>query len=389
MNLYGRISHQVLSYSILAGQNSGTHIFVSDEQNTDKIEKQMFALNDGSSSQPHPAGRATVWGPKTLPQGEISETVSELEEEEVNCSFKIYSPPHLLEPDGLIKPLLQANYLVPTLMNKIYMETEKQGSLELDASLMDQMASVGLASEFGKVKPKDVWAHNIKLATRYGDIECQGTIEGDIWAETLGDGDFIARVLVGPRLRVTTDAGDICLWGDVFSERVELYTVTGHIHVRQLYGRAKCLIKEEGYMNMTVVEGSVDAVVKNGEVILRVENLVEDSCVEVESGNVVIHLNKSQKGDQAPYRLALTASRNDVEPRILNRGEVSLLENGQENFTFGGSATSEGELPPLLTVRCHHGEIRLREVRPIAKPRPSAGWERGPPEEGDEPLEDY
>ena len=34
-------------------------------------------------------------------------------------------------------------------------------------------------------------------------------------------------------------------------------------------------------MNMTVVEGSVDAVVKNGEVILRVEGLVEDSCVEV------------------------------------------------------------------------------------------------------------
>ena len=26
------------------------------------------------------------------------------------------------------------------------------------------------------------------------------------------------RVLVGPSLRVTTDAGDICLWGDVFSE---------------------------------------------------------------------------------------------------------------------------------------------------------------------------
>ena len=77
----------------------------------------MFALNDGSSSQPHPAGRATVWGPKTLPQvrhnvgqsgsegnrghchmmqsttvfqGEISETVSELEEEEVSFTEQDY-----------------------------------------------------------------------------------------------------------------------------------------------------------------------------------------------------------------------------------------------------------------------------------------------------------
>ena len=27
-----------------------------------------------------------------------------------------------------------------------------------------------------------------------------------------------------------------------------------------------------------------------------------------------------------------------------------------------------GELPPLLTVRCHHGEIKLKEVTPVRRP---------------------
>jgi hypothetical protein len=32
--------------------------------------------------------------------------------------------------------------------------------------------------------------------------------------------------------KVTTESGDISLWGDCFAETAELYTITGHVHLR-------------------------------------------------------------------------------------------------------------------------------------------------------------
>ena len=79
---------------------------------------------------------------------------------------------------------------------------------------MDQMTVVGLATDCGKIVPKDLWAHRlscaslplekfcniffharIRMASQQGDIICEGTIEGDVIAETQGEGDFKARWL--------------------------------------------------------------------------------------------------------------------------------------------------------------------------------------------------
>ena len=47
------------------------------------------------------------------------------------------------------------------------------------------------------------------------------------------------------RLKVTTDAGDICLWDDCHSEVSELYTRCGNITCKRLYGSAKVLIQDQ------------------------------------------------------------------------------------------------------------------------------------------------
>ena len=82
MNIYGRAnnqvleadqlthqlnlsSHQVVSYSIqrsVAGA-SGTHVFISDADTTDKIEEQMFNTL-GGGGLPHPSGKISIWEPK-------------------------------------------------------------------------------------------------------------------------------------------------------------------------------------------------------------------------------------------------------------------------------------------------------------------------------------
>ena len=56
---------QVVSYSIqrsLEGA-SGTHVFISDADTTDKIEEQMFNTL-GGGGLPHPSGKISIWEPK-------------------------------------------------------------------------------------------------------------------------------------------------------------------------------------------------------------------------------------------------------------------------------------------------------------------------------------
>ena len=113
-------------------------------------------------------------------------------------------------------------------MDKVYLEGERQANLEVvlscfgnnmttttrlqvDGGIMDQMTVVGLATDCGRIVPKDLWAHRspfanvrfsfafnvllrIRLASQQGDIICEGTIEGDVIAETQGEGDFKARL---------------------------------------------------------------------------------------------------------------------------------------------------------------------------------------------------
>jgi len=367
MNIYGRSTNQVVSYSIQRSVEgaSGTHVFISDADTTDKIEEQMFNTL-GGGGLPHPSGKISIWEPR---HEEINaeEAISKLDEfssEELNSSYKIYCPQHLLENSNYIR----ANFLVPTLMDKVYLEGERQASLEVDGGIMDQMTVVGLATDCGNIVPKDLWAHRIRLASQQGDIICEGTMEGDVIAETQGEGDFKARVVMGPKLKVKTVAGDIMLIEECFSEVLELYTDTGHIHVRKHFGKATCLIKEEGDMFYVLGDGCLDAVVKKGDVDLRVEHMLDDSTLEVESGSIFLRMVKLRNEDPAPWRLHLVSTQLNIDERILNSGEVTLMENGQKSFTYAGTLGENGELPPLLTVRCHHGEIKLKEVTPPSDP---------------------
>jgi len=350
MRLYGRPQHRVDSYSILSGQAQSTHVYISDAVSSEDA-LSMFAENGSSGSFPH-SGSVAIWRQKQVSEVEISDTVAGWNtDEEVASAFKIYCPPHILDPpDNGIK----AVFFCPTLMNRIYLEAQRQGDIEVDCKLMDQLLSVGLATEIGNIRVRDVWSQDIKLSSRFGDIFCEGTIEGCVSAETFGDGDFVARIIVGPRLKVTTDGGDISLWSDCFAELCELYTVTGHVHLRALYGAAKILVKERGSVIVNVVEGAVTAVVKDGNILANVERLNSDSHLEVEVGDVSVNVPPNRG-----FRLVLVGSRITVAPHILNSGEMFLNSNGQESFISSGITDDPEEIQPTLTVRCHHGEITM------------------------------
>ena len=114
---------------------SGTHVFISDADTTDKIEEQMFNTL-GGGGLPHPSGKISIWEPRQetkkrrkyeneeklikwltpkkidyillLRHEEINaeEAISKLDEfstEELNSSYKIYCPQHLLEHSNQIR----------------------------------------------------------------------------------------------------------------------------------------------------------------------------------------------------------------------------------------------------------------------------------------------
>ena len=58
-------SFQVVSYSIQRSVEgaSGTHVFISDADTTDKIEEQMFNTL-GGGGLPHPSGKISIWEPR-------------------------------------------------------------------------------------------------------------------------------------------------------------------------------------------------------------------------------------------------------------------------------------------------------------------------------------
>jgi len=352
MSLYGRSKHRVDSYSILSNKLSNTYIYISDAVSAEEVQS-MFSLNSNEeTSDTKPSGSVSIWRPKEISQVEISSGVTDLQEE-ISSSLKVYCPSHLIEN---WKNGITMVFHTPTLMNKIYLEALRHGSIDLDGNLMDQLVTVGLLTQFGNIKIQDIWAEYIKLASNTGDILCYGVVEGHVTAETKGDGDFIARSIVGPRLKVTTDAGDICLWDDCHSEVAELFTEVGNVHCKRLYGNTKILVKEQGTASFNVVSGSIGAVVKSGDVIAHMDNISEDSFIEVGNGHIILYLPPD-----FTFRVTLTGPRTSISPHILNAGEF-YLEKGMEYFVSGVEA-STADITPTLTVKCHEGQITLKGPR--------------------------
>ena len=61
-------------------------------------------------------------------------------------TFKFYCP-----------SCISVVFHTPTLMNNIFQENEREGSIDLSGLLLDQMMTVGLVTEEGIIKVRDIW----------------------------------------------------------------------------------------------------------------------------------------------------------------------------------------------------------------------------------------
>ena len=339
------------SYSILASQRAHTHVYISDAT-TSEGAISMFSLG---TNAPPVSGRVDIWRPREVSQVDISPVHwNDLSSQEVMSTFKVYCPTHLLEEraNGL-----SMTFHTPTLMNKIFLETEREASIDLNGNLMDQLVAVGLVSERGDVKIRDIWAEDIMLASAGGDILCYGTVEASLKAEVGGDGDFIARSVIGPKLEVLTNTGNISVWDDCHSESVLLISTAGNIYCNRMFSHSKVCIKDVGVATLNIINGSVDCVVNTGDIITHIDNISEDSFLEVQTGDIVINIKRN-----CSFRICLVSPATQISPHILNSGEF-YIKDGLEYFVSGNTKETE-EAPCSLTVRCHNGLVTLNSPPP-------------------------
>ncbi len=174
------------------------------------------------------------------------------------------------------------------------------------------------------------------MTSRSGDIMCEGVTNGHVVAETREDGDFLARDVEGPQVTVTTDAGDINVWGDCSSDLSQFFTRVGNVHVRYLYGNSYILVRESGTVNANLVEGSLTCVVKRGTINASVESIVSDSTIQVSDGEITVALPP-----KPPFRVTISATTTNIAPQLLNSGD--FYKRFDDDASASASATSERE----------------------------------------------
>ena len=116
----------------------------------------------------------------------------------------------------------------------------------------------------------------------------------------------------------------------------------------------------QGVATLNIVNGSVDCVVNTGDIRTHIDNISEDSFLEVNNGDIVINIKP-----RCTFRISLCSPDTQISPHILNCGEFYVKE-GLEYFVSGQTKETE-DSPPCLTVKCHNGLVTLMSPPPDNK----------------------
>ena len=340
---YGRNHHEIDSYSMDHHGKQQTHLYISNLLDMPgKDDDEYSAEYHSDEDEPkrprqHRIGNVSIWQPRDIyhtgdlePRDDINHTWCE--EDNFKHGFSLFCSQRVLDGATKDNDALKTVFLLPTVMNKIDLQCDGSGNVELDANLIEYLDQIKLSTELGNIIAKDISAANVKLTTEGGDIYCHGLVEGEISAETQGDGDFIAKHVGGHLIDITTQGGDITMWGDLKTDTAKLHSKLGQISVHGgVYGSAEILQQGRGDVMINKVNdlGTVTAVVRQGDIQIDFsENMDLSSVLEIESGNIIITVPVKHN-----YRINAIAPRVNISPRLLNKGEIFLSEpNGKWEF---------------------------------------------------------
>lgn len=290
------------------------------------------------------------------PPANAAEMKSPVNGETFSSSLRFFSFKNILENyDSYMKAVC----LVPTYMNKIYIQGDLAGRINVDGTLIENLQSVGLTTEVGKIKIKDVTADTISLSSGMGDIEIDGIVDGNlIRVDTGGDGEIHAKgkSIYGGRLTISSQEGDVYLYPEIRSKECYVSTVTGTITAKDLMSTITVMrISKEGRVFASSKSASkIDISVQKGTVDLSLEQITTNSNISVFSGDVTIVVPRKPK-----FKLRVSAPNTYIAPTLQNAGELSIdNDTGIEKFSTE-SSISNGKPAPCLIVEVMQGYVTV------------------------------
>lgn len=350
--LYGRRVHRVDSYSILSSRSQQSHVYITDASTFEEAQA-MFSRLDPGGNKFESCGSISIWQPRHPGASTDHEPVTGISaDSEIVAGLKLYIPHHVLDTfDNGLKGV----FLVPTLMDRIYLQSKNEGSIELDGHVINELTSVGIYTEAGDIRVKELCSCEVKLASRFGDIISEGTLEGHVVVETYGQGDFLAKYIEGPSITVTTEHGDINVTGEVHTNASQFFTQNGDITLKQLHNSSCIMIREVGNLTMHLVHGEVTGIVKKGDIHATIDSITGSSSLQAAEGDLTLTIPEKHS-----FRICATATTTNIAPKILNSGELFLSEKStHQKFTSGSMMGGKDEDVPLLTVYVPNGALNI------------------------------
>ena len=110
------------------------------------------------------------------------------------------------------------------------------------------------------------------------------------------------------------------------------------------------------------MSGSVACVVKSGDIIAHLDDLSQDSFMEIESGNISVNVPSDCSfryikhvccccfQTNFVFRISLVSPCTEISPHLLNSGEF-YVKDGLEYFVSGVNVDNGDNITPILTIR--------------------------------------
>ena len=168
----------IQTYAYLSDASSLDDDTMKEYHFSSAFDEAVVSSPTGFTSTAH----FSLWKPTDHVGG--SQDEEQLTEEDKDKTFvsalKLFSFKHIVES---VDSSLKALCLVPTAMNKLYIQADNGAHIHLDGTLIDDLRKVGLSTEAGNIRIKDVTADEISLSSQVGDISFDGIIDGNIMVE--------------------------------------------------------------------------------------------------------------------------------------------------------------------------------------------------------------
>jgi len=174
-----------------------------------------------------------------------------------------------------------------------------------------------LTTEHGDITVGGVKTEEMILSSETGSVMCNNTLQGDITITTTGGHVHVNKKVLGPRLSVTTDTGNISV-GSCYSDNSVFVTKRGNIELRNLHCNSKVSVMEEGDVVIQGLDGAMDVFVKKGGLDVSVSRVREDSRINIENGDILLKLS-----DTHPIKLSIAASQIILDEKFSWYGNIS------------------------------------------------------------------